>query len=143
MRTMAGLAVAALALGGCSLLGPDIAEVGQCVDLDSEATEITELKGFDCATEHDAEVYLKADVTYDGDYDYAAIDDEAVSMCLDAFQEYVGADLFATELDIYYVYPLEEGWSAGDREVVCAVYTPDPETGEVVRTSGSLKNSEA
>ncbi len=41
-------------------------------------------------------------------------------------------------LDIYYLYPQADSWENGDREVICAVYTPNKDTGRLMRTTGSL-----
>lgn len=141
MRFMAALAGAALLLGGCSMLAAPTADVGDCIDLDVNSTSVTELEGFECSEEHDAEVYYKGDADIDGDYDALKVEEQAVDMCLTGFEEYVGIDYYSSVLDVYYVYPEAEGWGSGDREVICAVYTPD-EAGEVTRTTGSLKDAQ-
>lgn len=141
MRVKAVLAGAAMVLGGCSLLGGTTADVGDCVDLDVDATVITELKGFACSTEHDAEIYFKGDVSADGAYDAEAVEQEAIDLCLASFEDFVGLEYFSSALDVYYLFPEEDGWGTGDRSVICAVYTPDAATGEVTRTTGSLEGS--
>ncbi len=141
MRVKAALAGAAMLLGGCSLLGAPTADVGDCVDLEVDATFVSELKGFECSKEHDAEIYFKGDVTEDGEYDAAAIEKEAVDLCLAGFQDFVGVEYFSSALDVYYLFPQQDGWNNGDRAVICAVYTPDAATGDATRTSGSLEGS--
>ena len=141
MRVKAALAGAAMLLGGCSLLGAPTADLGECVDLDVESTAVSELKGFECSQEHDAEIYFKGDVTTDGEYDGAAVEQEAIDLCLAGFEGFVGLEYYSSALDVYYLFPEEEGWGTGDREVICAVYTPDATTGEVTRTTGSLEGS--
>jgi hypothetical protein len=141
MRVKAALAGAAMLLGGCSLLGSSTATVGDCVDLEVDATVVTELEGFECSKEHDAEIYFEGDVTADGAYDGAAVEQEAIDLCLAGFQEFVGVEYFTSALDVYYLYPQQEGWDTGDRSVLCAVYTPDAETGGLTRTTGSLEGS--
>ncbi len=141
MRVQAALAGAAMLLGGCSLLGSSTATVGECVDLEVDATVVSELKGFDCSKEHDAEIYFNGDVTTGGDYDAAAIEQEAVDLCLAGFEDFVGIEYFSSALDVYYVFPQEDGWATGDRSVICAVYALDATTGELTRTSGSLEGS--
>ena len=140
MRIKAALAGAAVLLGGCSLLAAPTADVGDCVDLNVDSATVTELEGYECSKEHDAEVYYKADATTTGDYDQDAVEQEAIDACLASFEEYVGVDYYSSVLDVYYIYPDSEGWGQGDRQVLCAVYTPDT-TGVTVRTTGSLKNS--
>lgn len=141
MRVNAALAGAAMLLGGCSLVGSPTAAVGDCIDLDVESAVVTEVEGFECATEHDAEVYFTGDVAAEGDYDAAAVEQEAIDLCLAGFEEFVGIEYFESVLDVYYLYPQQEGWDAGDRSVTCAVYTPDATTGDIVRTTGSLEGS--
>ncbi len=141
MRATAALAGAAMLLGGCSLWGSPTAAVGECVDLELDATVVSELKGFDCSKEHDAEVYFKGDVTTGGDYDAAAIEQEAADLCLAGFEDFVGIEYFSSALDAYYVFPQADGWEAGDRSVICAVYALDATTGELTRTTGSLEGS--
>ncbi len=133
------LAVAALALTACSGSAPT-ANVGECLNLDVDATEVSELNGFDCSKEHDVEVYYVGDSTLSS-FDLEAVITEAQDACIASFEPFVGIDLMESNLDVYYLYPQREGWNAGDREIICAVYTPNWETGEIIRTTGSLKGS--
>ncbi len=141
MRAKAALAGAAMLLGGCSLLGASEAAVGECVNLEVDATVVTELKGFECSKEHDAEIYFKGNVTAGGDYDAEAIEQEAVDLCLAGFEDFVGIEYASSDLDAYYLFPQEDGWATGDRSVICAVYALDATTGELTRTTGSLEGS--
>jgi hypothetical protein len=133
------LAVAALVLTACSGAAPT-AQVGECLDLNVDAAEVSELKGFDCETEHDVEVYFVGDSTQ-SDFDLEAVITEAQEICIREFESFVGIALEESTLDVYYLYPQSEGWAAGDREIICAVYTPNWDTGEVTRTTGSLKGA--
>lgn len=141
MRVKAALAGAVMLLAGCSLLGDPTAAVGECVDLDVDSTVVSELTGFECSKEHDAEIYFRGDVTADGEYDGAAIEQEAIDLCLTGFEDFVGVEYSSSALDVYYMFPQEDGWGTGDRSVTCAVYTPDATPGEVTRTTGSLEGS--
>jgi hypothetical protein len=141
MRAKAALAGVATLVGGCSLAGPSTAAVGECVDLQLDATIVSELKGFDCSKEHDAEIYFEGDVTAGGDYDAAAIEREAADLCLASFEDFVGIEYASSVLDVYYMFPQEDGWATGDRSVICAAYVLDAATGGVTRTSGSLEGS--
>lgn len=138
-----GLVVAAViavaSLAGCSTPPPS-AEVGECVDIAVNSTSVTEFTGFDCAMEHDIEVYFVGDVAAT-DFDAIAIAEEASALCRAEFETFVGLTYEESTLDIYYLYPQQESWDAGDREVICAVYTPDPETNGVIRTTGSLRDA--
>ncbi len=142
IAALTSLAGVAIVLSGCGILGStSSAAVGECVTLDVNSTTVSELKGFSCADEHDAEIFQKKDVSLDGGYDQAAVDTLAVDLCLAAFKEYVGIDYEASTLDVYYLYPDETSWKSGDREVVCAVYTPNADFTDGVPTTGSVKGS--
>ena len=141
MKKIAALAGMALVLSACAALSDSGAKEGECVDIDFSASVVGDLKGFDCAKEHDAEIYERSDVALDGGFDDAAIDALAVDVCMGAFRDYVGSVYETSTLDVYYMYPDEAGWKAGDREVVCAVYTPTEDYSDSVRTSGSVKGS--
>ncbi len=141
MRATVALAGAAMALGGCSFLGSPPAAEGDCVDLDVDSSVVDKVNGFDCAKEHDAEVYFKGNVAGQGEYDAAAVEQAAIDLCLAKFASFVGIEYFESTLDVYYVYPKQEGWDEGDRAVTCAVFTPDGATGGIVRTTGSLEGS--
>ncbi len=146
MRKILSAAALMALLSGCSLLDPTAptAEIGECFDVQGSGAQVDSINGFDCAQEHDAEVYFKANLTLEGDYDDVAIDAAAQEMCLDQYTDYVGVDYYNSTLDIYYLFPIQDGWDSGDREVICAVYTPDYEgvTDEgYLRTSGSVKGS--
>ncbi len=142
MRVKAALAGAAMLLGGCSLLGTPTADVGECVDIDVDATVVSEITGFECSTEHDAEVYAKEDVTLDGAFDLAAVEEAAANICLDSFESFVGVDYYSSSLDFFMVYPQSDGWDSGDRQVLCMAYTPG-DTGSVVRMTGTLEGAES
>lgn len=129
----------AVSLAGCSV-PPSTAQPGQCIDIAVTSTTVAEFTGFDCATEHDVEVYFVGDVTAT-EFDAVAIAEEASAMCRVEFEVFVGITYEESSLDIYYLYPQQESWDSGDREVICAVFTPDPDTNAVVRTTGSLRDA--
>lgn len=141
MKRMVALAGMALVLSACAALSDSGAKAGECVDLDFNAPSVGDLKGFDCEKEHDAEIYQRSDVSLDGGFDDAAVDQLAIDLCVGGFRDYVGSVFETSALDIYYLYPDEASWKAGDREVICAVYTPNADYTDSVRTSGSLKGS--
>lgn len=124
------------------MFGPTWPGVGACL-VDAEVTdamvgdELTEMPTVDCDEEHDSEVFAKFDLPdgpYPSDDEYMA---ELERECLPAFEEYVGISYDESILEIYDVYPLEEGWEAGDREVICVAYYVDGTT-----TNEPMKGSE-
>ena len=55
----------------------------------------------------------------------------------DAFRDYVGRGYAESELDVYYLFPIEEMWEgADDREYVCMAVTVDSSP-----LSGSVEGS--
>ena len=118
----------------------DELEVGQCVELDVDATEVTSLPLVDCDEDHQGEVFHVTTVeggdTFPGDETIAARGQEACAG--DAFEDYVGAPYLRSELEIYTVYPSAFTWERGDREIVCLAIRPDGgDLTGTVRDSGS------
>lgn len=136
LEVIVGAVAAVLVLASCAASAPT-AQEGQCLDIAIDASTVTTLDGFDCAQEHDAEVYHVATVTAET-FDALAVAEDAEAMCREEFAAFIGLSYEESELDIYYLYPQADSWENGDREVICAVYTPDPDTGRVTRTTGSL-----
>ena len=114
-------------------------DVGDCVDVPDDAgqTEVERLDSFDCAEPHDAEVFVVDDVTiadddYPGDAAITAFVEEACTG--EAFDDFVGRSYRESELDVYYLFPIELMWEqANDREYVCMAIAADssPLTGSV------------
>lgn len=147
------LAVASLALAGCSLLGgiPSLSptdspsdssagdstdiftvSVGDCVNAGNSTGEVSEVPVVACSEPHDSEAYASV-LMEDGEFP----SDEAVNQrgddeCTAAFAGFVGLDYAASELDFAFYYPTESSWAQGDREILCLIVDP------AGRTTGSL-----
>lgn len=99
--------------------------LGDCLnEMETNPDEqISEVPIIDCAEPHDFEVYHVEDIAetdaYPGD---DAVFDEADSICLDAFDAWVGTPYAESGIDYTQLYPVEEGWNLGDREVLCLAY---------------------
>ena len=139
MRLVLAAASAALLLGGCAG-APPTASVGDCVDVPIDSPRVTTLVAIDCELEHDIEVFALGNSTVAA-YDIDDVAEQAQVYCRSAFEDYVGIDYKESVLDIYLMYPDSPAWINGDREIICAAFTPDPETGGAVRTVGSVENS--
>lgn len=111
--------------------------VGDCFDVkDPAADEITDVTARPCTDEHEYELIFSGPMT---DGDYPAEDAFTAFMkdnCVLAFDAYIGKAYADSELDIYWLIPLEEAWSAGDRSIQCAAYHP-----RIHRLTESLKGS--
>jgi hypothetical protein len=99
---------------------------GECVALgESPDGFVEDLGSTACDAPHDAEVFHRfalADGGFPGD---AAIADLADAGCLDAFEAYVGIGYYDSEYWIDWLVPTSDGWSSGDREVVCLLVSGD------------------
>jgi hypothetical protein len=96
-------------------------KVGDCFD-DPSGDVVTDVQHHPCTEAHTAEVIFVGDVagdqaTYPAD---AVVDDFVEARCLPAWTSYTGKDLLTeTVLRLGYYVPSPEGWSDGDREVLC------------------------
>jgi hypothetical protein len=97
-------------------------KVGDCFDDPQGVTIVTDVQHHPCNEAHTAEVvYLGTlpgdNATYPTD---AVIDVYVEASCLPAWTAYTGKD-FQTEtiLGLGYYSPSSEGWSDGDRGIVC------------------------
>ena len=123
-RLVATAAVAALLaapLAACSDSSVMHMRVGQCILLPkgSEETTATTLETTSCTREHDAEVF-HIDSMPDGDFPGAdALNRQAESVCIAAFDAYVGSDYLTSTLDATWMIPTKESWAQNDRAIVC------------------------
>jgi Septum formation len=122
---------------------PDELEPGHCFD-DSAFTEASGTVGnitlVDCASPHDAEVYLLSSVganpgePYPGDEGMATLVD---SVCRGGYAGYVGIEYLDSQWDYGYYLPSEESWTKfDDRSVIC--YLIDP---RLAKLEGTKQNS--
>ncbi|MBH0025144.1 septum formation family protein [Salinibacterium sp. SWN248] len=140
---IATIAVAAVALSGCSILDQVTNQISDAVDPGAGTTqdifslvigdcevgnqdggEVSSTKTVDCAEPHDAEVYA-ASYMAEGDFPGdSAIEDQATADCYAEFGTFIGADYDDSVYDFSWYYPTEGSWSEGDREILCLVYDP-------------------
>lgn len=137
-RAKAGLVLGIIGLllfGGIVVIGAiagwydddDVAaidlEVGQCVTLDVDATEVARLPVVECSEVHQGEVYAVADIEGGDEYPgESTVIARAEELCAgDRFTEFVGVAYLESIYEIYTIYPIDDTWEDGDREVVCLV----------------------
>lgn len=111
-------------------VGAQDVQVGDCYNDDPEqssSTETFEVNSVDaipCDEPHDNEIYALWDLP-DGDFPGEdAVVDQSYEGCLERFPDFVGVAYESTTLDVGIIFPLQETWDAGDREVVCSVFNP-------------------
>lgn len=122
--------VVALAIGlyvfKDSLTGaPGDLKVGDCFDVPTVAAKadvVSSVQHHPCTESHTGEVffitpYTGPATTYPAVSDFDAFANDA---CTSAFKSYVGTDLDSDpDLSAGYFYPPEDGWSSGDRTILC------------------------
>jgi hypothetical protein len=100
-------------------------QVGDCVELPTAAGEFSEIQHRPCNEPHNGEIFHLADYPAQEAFPSEA-EFEAFfgNTCLGgAFQAYTGMtfeDAAAIEAD--YFRPVEDGWAAGDHEVICFLF---------------------
>lgn len=145
---IATVAVAAVALSGCSILNQitdavDPGEgttqdvfsigVGDCEVTNQDEGEVSDTTIIDCAKPHATEIYASVSVP-DGDFPGdSAIEDQAISDCKSEFNSFIGIDFDDSIYSFSWYFPTEGTWADGDREILCMVI--DPNGGEL---TGSL-----
>jgi hypothetical protein len=104
--------------------------VGDCFDRPITETEtIEDVQHHPCTEAHTAELIFLANhpaangappPTEDELFSYVEAN------CLPAFNTYTGTDLIAESVfDLGFIYPLDEDWNKGDREISCYAYRLD------------------
>ncbi len=98
---------------------------GDCLLLESDGFVVTDTVTVDCDEPHDAEVYLTSTFP-EGDFPGdGALADTADSACFDAFEGYVGTPYVDSVYYYDWLVPTEDGWEAGDRELLCTLVSED------------------
>ncbi|MFD3685496.1 septum formation family protein [Nocardiopsis sp. NPDC058631] len=99
--------------------------LGDCLnEMETNPDEqISEVPVIDCSELHDYEVYHVEDITETGAYPGDdAVSEAADALCRDAFDAWVGMAYADSGINYTPLYPVEEGWDLGDREVLCLAY---------------------
>ncbi|HEX5823837.1 MAG TPA: septum formation family protein [Candidatus Limnocylindrales bacterium] len=97
-------------------------KVGDCFDDPAGATEVNDVQHHPCTESHTAEVVYLAkmdgeDSAYPAD---SSVEAWVTSNCLPAWSTYTGRNIQTEEvLTLGWYQPTNEGWSKGDRLVIC------------------------
>lgn len=127
--TLASLPLIVLASVGCSLLGGNVASlaVGDCFD-PPNTVEVEDVKRHPCTDPHGGEVFFVTDYApSEGPLpDEADFRDFLGDRCPAAFEAYTGIDWASdTTYDIGTLWPSQDSWNGGDREMTCYVVRVD------------------
>ena len=117
--TAAVVTLAAAPLAACSDSSVMHMRVGQCILLPEDKSATTAIDKTSCTREHDAEVFALASAP-DGDFPGAeALNRQAETECISAFDAYVGSDYLTSSLDATWMIPTKDSWAQNDRSIVC------------------------
>jgi hypothetical protein len=87
-----------------------------------------------CTQPHEGEVFAVFDLPA-GDYPgSAAVDDQVSRECNDRLTAYSPSAGSDPDIGLFSVYPLQQNWNRGDRQVVCLATASSGST-----TTGSIK----
>ncbi|MDK1291936.1 MAG: septum formation family protein [Actinomycetota bacterium] len=118
------LVVGVLALSACAGTVLKL-DVGTCFDDPETFDQVEDVPIVDCDEPHDNEVIANVELT-GGDYPgQDQVENRATQICYDNFSDYVGISYEESIYDIGWLFPTEETWDAGDREVICFAYHLD------------------
>ena len=99
--------------------------VGDCWDLKDPAAEtIGDVTARPCTEAHEYEVFYAASMPGGAYLAEDAFGSYVQNNCEPAFATYVGKNYQDSELDIFWLYPTDDGWTSGDRTVECSAYHP-------------------
>ena len=111
--------------------------VGDCFDLkDPAADQIEDVNAVPCADEHEYEMFFVGTMPEGAFPSEEAFSSFVETNCSPAFEAYIGKSFASSELDVSWLFPVEDAWRSGDRSIQCVVYDP-----QINRLTGSLKGS--
>jgi len=146
MRRALIVSTLVLALSGCGVVsdavGPGEATVfdlavGDCLNDASETGDVSTVPVVECDEPHDSEVYAVISMD-DGDYPGDLAVTQLVDLqCRQEFEHFAGIPAAESKYQFAALYPTEQSWGGGDREIVCRIALID-ENGAVEKVTGSL-----
>jgi hypothetical protein len=110
-------------------LGAFAIEVGDCLNLPSEANRVQSVEGVPCTQAHNAQAYALFDLTGFSDAfpGSAGFEEQAAEGCYERFRSFVGISYEQSALYFTFLEPTEDSWvKGGDREIACLLV---PESG--------------
>jgi hypothetical protein len=126
--------------GGGQLSVIDL-RVGDCFNAGDEA-EISDVDAVPCGEPHRYEAYVVTDHaagTYPTQSEWETV---FVSRCVEAFEPYVGSAYETSAIYASMMWPTEDGWAAGDREIVCYLFEPlEGSLTDTVELTSSLRGA--
>jgi Domain of unknown function (DUF4190)/Septum formation len=145
-----GMAIAGLVLSGLWTLGfialmvlaiflarwdsvraTDI-KTGDCIkESPADGATVSRLSRVSCDEPHEGEVYAMIRVSGDTFPGQPAMRREYQPRCLSALESYAPDAAYDPSVDNFILYPSQETWDRGDRDVACIAITKDKPTGSI------------
>lgn len=110
-------------------------KVGDCLNDQSAAEQVTEIPKVSCDKPHDSEVFASGESAAAEWPGEEALTAEADKLCESEFATFVGISYDESSLTIGSYTPAKESWADGDRKIDCVIGSADGQT------TGSLKNA--
>ena len=129
IRALSIVAIAAAAVScsnddeGAEVIDLTDRSIGTCLDFgDSIEAEVTELPVVLCGEPHSHEIYAVEITTASSYPGFEALEAEAQTRCLGAFEDYVRISAFDSELFFSWLVPTLNSWDRDDdRQIVCVI----------------------
>lgn len=111
------------------VIATDLA-VGDCITDIPNGSLVQAVPKTDCANPHAGEVYAVLTMP-DGEYPGQSAINDWQNKCPTELQSYSSDALTDDSIGVFVLYPTEQTWSQGDREIVCMATTQDKRTGSL------------
>lgn len=107
-------------------------KTGDCIaESPADGADVARLPKVSCDKPHEGEVYAVIRVSGDSFPGQSAIRDEYEERCLSALESYAPDAANDPRVRNFLLYPSQETWDRGDRDVVCIAITKDKPTGSI------------
>ncbi|MFT3968810.1 MAG: septum formation family protein [Micropruina sp.] len=99
-------------------IGPFQITIGDCTGAMKEG-DVSSLQVVPCDQKHRFEAYAFTNLSGDSFPGEAEVTKQADKFCAAEFRTFVGLAPKDSRYDMFYLYPVETSWAAGDRQVLC------------------------
>ncbi|AFR06267.1 septum formation family protein [Nocardiopsis alba ATCC BAA-2165] len=101
------------------------------------SSEVQGIPLIDCSEPHDSEFFY-SEILPEGDFPGTeSVNASAEEACFgQPFTDFVGVEFAVSEIYASFLTPIEAGWEAGDREILCYVMLPDETTTGTLEGAG-------
>ncbi|MGZ4513636.1 MAG: septum formation family protein [Mycobacterium sp.] len=128
---IAAIIVAAIVFDDGSVQATNI-KTGDCIaDAPADGANVTRLPKVSCDEPHEGEVYAMIRVSGDTFPGQTAMQSEYEQRCMSALESYAPDAANDPGISGFLLYPSQETWDRGDRDVACIAITTDKRTGSI------------